>query len=62
MSTEITITIDTQGNSTIAVKGVKGSGCKALTKEFEEGLGKTISDTKTKEYHEQQEVQIKARG
>ena len=49
--------IDTKGNTKVTVKGVKGRGCKALTADFEKGLGKTISDVDTKEIYEQQPVQ-----
>lgn len=49
---EITITIDQTGNTTVAVKGVKGKNCAALTKEFEESLGNVTSDSKTREFYE----------
>jgi len=62
MSTEITITIGTDGATKVAVKGVKGRGCKALTAEFEKGLGKVTSDENSKEFYEEQQTQIKARG
>lgn len=52
MREEITITIDAQGNVEVSVKGVKGQGCKALTREIEKALGKVTADKKTREYHE----------
>lgn len=45
----ITITIDPNGNPTIKVEGVAGSGCKALTKDIEEALGTTVKDSPTAE-------------
>ena len=47
---DITITIDAQGNTTVAVSGHKGSGCKALTAELEKMLGGTTERKLTPEY------------
>lgn len=46
---EIIIDIDENAEVTVSVKGVRGKGCKALTKAVEQALG-TVVDTKfTKE-------------
>ena len=37
---KITITVHADGSITTEVKGVKGKGCKALTKEVEKAFGK----------------------
>lgn len=58
---EITVDIAPNGNPTVSVKGVKGSACKALTAEFEKGLGKKVSSKETKEFYEQQPAQVKQR-
>lgn len=47
----ITVTIDQEGNPTIAVSGVKGRSCKDVTAAVEKALGKSISDTPTEEMH-----------
>lgn len=60
---EINITIDTNGDTQIAVKGVKGGSCKDLTKSFEEVLGGVvISDTPTREMREEPEGGISGRN
>lgn len=53
MTKQVIIDIDAQGNTTVSVKGVKGASCTDLTKQIERALGKTASDKKTPEYHEQ---------
>lgn len=53
--------IHPDGSVKVRVEGVKGSACKALTKEFEEGLGVITSDVPTKEMHEHEAATIKAR-
>ena len=45
-------TIRKDGSTKIEVSGVKGKGCKALTKDIEEALGKTVSDIETPEMRE----------
>ena len=49
------------GKATVEVKGVKGRGCKALTKEFEEKLGLKVADEETREMYEPEPAQVKAR-
>lgn len=51
MKTEVFIEISPSGDTKVSVKGVKGESCQSLTKEFEAALGKTTSDSKTKEYY-----------
>jgi hypothetical protein len=49
---EIVITVPLDGDVTIEVNGVKGGGCKELTKNIEKALGTVVSDKPTKEMHE----------
>ena len=58
---EIIVTIEPNGSTKLEVKGIKGQGCKALTKEFEEQLGRKVSDVPTTELYEHERVQVKAR-
>ena len=51
MSETIKVTIDPDGTPTIEVSGVKGAGCKALTKAIEGALGRVTSDTPTGDMH-----------
>lgn len=45
-----TITVKiSRANPVITVKGIKGGGCKAETKELEEALGAITKDTPTSE-------------
>ncbi len=46
----VTLTVDTDGNPQIEVKGVKGPACLALTEDLENALGGVISRQKTAEY------------
>lgn len=55
----IVITIDTDGSTTIAVNGVAGRKCKDLTANLEKALGKTISDTPTKDMIITEKVTVK---
>lgn len=57
MEDEIIMKIPADGGSpVISVKGVKGTGCKDLTKSLEKALGETISDTPTREMREEPET------
>lgn len=47
---EILITIDLDGTAKIEAKGVKGTGCVALTAFLEEALGHVVADEKKPEY------------
>lgn len=58
MEEKLTIKIAADGSTQIKVTGVKGKGCKALTKDFEEALGKVTSDTPTAEMKEVQHGQL----
>lgn len=42
---EIIITIDTDGTPTMTVKGVKGSGCRSLTRFLEKAYGGKVETT-----------------
>lgn len=55
---ELTITINEQGETTVAVKGVKGSSCQDVSKDIERALGKVTNDHKTSEYYERDERNI----
>ena len=59
---EIIITIEKNGTTKVEVKGVKGQGCKALTKDFEQRLGKKVSETPTGEMYEQERTTVRGRG
>ena len=50
---QIIVTITPDGHSTVEAKGVRGSGCQALTREIEKAIGATASDSKTAEFHQQ---------
>ena len=58
MNSEISITIDKDGNFNIEVLNGHGKSCQDLTRPFEEGLG-VVSDKKFKpEYHnDNQQIQ-----
>ena len=51
-----------KGKVTVKVNGVKGPACKALTADFEKGLGVKTSDTNTHEFSQLQSVEVKAHG
>ena len=50
----ITITIDKDGNVTIATEGFRGAGCKAATADLAARLGVTVSDSETDEYWQEE--------
>ncbi|MFA4877485.1 MAG: DUF2997 domain-containing protein [Methanoregula sp.] len=50
---ELEITIDKNGRVQVAVKGVKGEGCLALTRELEKAIGHVEERGYTAEYYEQ---------
>lgn len=56
---EIIVTISKNNETKVEVKGIKGKGCLALTKEFEEKLGNKISDVPTSEMHEPERQQVR---
>lgn len=53
---EIKIIIAKNGQVTIDVEGIKGSGCKNLTKALEKAFGTTTKSKKKAEYYDQQDV------
>lgn len=54
MSTKWEIKVDTEGNITSSVKGLKGSGCTELTKDFEKEAGAVVTDNPTREMSEKE--------
>lgn len=50
---ELEITIDKEGRVQVAVRGVKGEGCLALTKSIEDAVGTVEEREYTAEYYEQ---------
>ena len=52
MAERIKIVIGKDGGVTVDVSGVKGNGCKALTKAIQDGLGVTTSDKSKAEMYE----------
>ena len=50
---QVIITIAPNGQSKVAVNGVAGSGCKDLTRDIENALGKTTADKTTADFHRQ---------
>lgn len=52
MEEKLKFTIRPDGSTKIEVSGVKGSGCKTLTKDIEKALGKTVSDVETADMRE----------
>lgn len=55
---KITVTIKPNGNTLVAVNGVKGAACKNLTADLEKALGKVESDTATEEMNEQANPEV----
>lgn len=49
---EMKITIGKDGNVSYEVKGVKGEGCKDLTKFLDDALGEVKSSDNTTEFYE----------
>lgn len=50
---KIQIKIDTDGEMTISVNGVKGRSCKDMTREIEK-LGQLVISKETREFHERE--------
>ena len=48
---EITVTIDQDGQATVAVSGIDGPGCEAATEALERALGAVRSRERTPEYY-----------
>jgi hypothetical protein len=57
---EIKITIKPDGSTETEVKGVKGQGCEALTREIEAALGRAKSKRRTPEFSQRAERQLGA--
>jgi hypothetical protein len=50
---ELEITIDKEGQVQVAVRGVHGEGCLAVTRNIEEAVGRVEEREYTPEYYEQ---------
>jgi hypothetical protein len=50
---ELEITIDKEGKVKVAVRGVQGEGCLAITKNIENAVGTVEEREYTPEYYEQ---------
>ena len=50
---ELEITIDKEGRVQVAVRGIRGEGCLALTKNIENAVGTVEEREYTAEYYEQ---------
>lgn len=50
---ELEITIDKEGRVQVAVRGIHGEGCIALTKNIENAVGEVEERKYTAEYYEQ---------
>jgi hypothetical protein len=53
MAEQVILTVDEEGRLEYEVKGVKGSGCKALTAELDKAMGGKATAKPTKEMYEQ---------
>ena len=58
---EITVDINTDGSTQVAVTGEKGVTCTDLTAALEKNLGSVKSTEKTSEYHERKRNQTHRR-
>lgn len=56
MSEEIIIEISPEGETTVGVKGVKGTACRDLTRNLEKALGTVTEDKHTAEMTERANV------
>ena len=54
---EITVTIDRDGQATVAVNGIDGPGCEAATEALERALGAVRSRERTPEYYRARQQQ-----
>ena len=54
---EITVTIDQDGQATVAVSGIDGPGCEAATEALERALGAVRSRERTPEYYRARQQQ-----
>ena len=61
MTEEIVLRFDDDNNLVAEVKGVKGPGCKEITKAIEK-LGTVLKDEKTSEYNERSNTNARVRN
>jgi hypothetical protein len=52
---QIIVTIDTEAEVNIEVKGHSGPGCQKLTEDLEKALGETTKDSRNHEFHQQRQ-------
>ena len=57
---EITVTIDQDGQATVAVSGIDGPDCHAATEALERALGTIRSRERTPEYYQVRQQQTSA--
>lgn len=57
---QVIVTVDETGEVKVEARGVKGSGCKALTAAIERAIGDVTGDRKTPEFTQQAPQQRKA--
>lgn len=55
---EVIVTVDETGDVKVEARGVKGSGCKALTEAIEKAIGTVSGDVKKPEFTQQAERRI----
>lgn len=56
MPETVTIIVNADGSTEVGVECIKGTACKDATREIERALGRTVSDTPTKEMKESSHV------
>lgn len=56
---KIEVTVSPKGEVTVKVNGVQGKSCQDLTRPLEQALGKTTGDSKTPEFYQQGNQQVR---
>lgn len=57
---QIIVTVGTDGDVKVEVKGHRGPGCKALSQKIEQALGEVTKDEPTREMHQAAEETVRA--
>jgi len=57
---KVRVRIKNDGTTQVSAEGVKGSGCKALTKSIEDALGNVLKDEETEEMHQEADADTSA--